>query len=39
MELIIATEEKIEEIVNRCLSNQNLAQIQLPKQEVQYYIK
>lgn len=35
MELIITTQEKIEEIVNRCLTNFNPVQI-LPKSETQY---
>lgn len=36
MELIITTEEKIEEIINRCLEKYNKAQIPSSKPEEQY---
>ena len=36
MELIITTEEKIEEIFNRCLANHNPVYIQAPIPETQY---
>lgn len=36
MELIITTEEKIEEIINRCLANHSQVLIPEPKPETQY---
>lgn len=36
MELIITTEEKIEEIINRCLANHTQVLIPAPKPETQY---
>jgi hypothetical protein len=36
MELIITTEEKIEEIVNRCLENYSIVQPIPPQSEVRY---